>query len=74
MGGMPPLGYDVKDRKLVINNAEARTVVETSKSLSRRDLRNDRRKRHALGRTQRLESENSRPAIRPPSSSNASMW
>ena len=25
MGGMPPLGYDVKDRKLVINNDEART-------------------------------------------------
>jgi site-specific DNA recombinase len=28
MGGMPPLGYDVKDRKLVINEAEARTVLE----------------------------------------------
>jgi site-specific DNA recombinase len=27
MGGMPPLGYDVKDRKLVVNDAEARTVV-----------------------------------------------
>src|SRR5271154_5159330 len=27
MGGMPPLGYDVKDRKLVINYDEARTVV-----------------------------------------------
>ena len=26
MGGMPPLGYDVKDRKLVVNDAEARTV------------------------------------------------
>ncbi len=26
MGGMPPLGYDVKDRKLVINDAEAGTV------------------------------------------------
>ena len=28
MGGMPPLGYDVKNRKLVINDAEARIVVE----------------------------------------------
>ena len=28
MGGMPPLGYEVKDRKLVINRSEARTVVD----------------------------------------------
>ena len=28
MGGMPPLGYDVKNRKLVINDAKARIVVE----------------------------------------------
>jgi site-specific DNA recombinase len=28
MGGMPPLGYDVKDRKLVVNKHEARTVVD----------------------------------------------
>jgi DNA invertase Pin-like site-specific DNA recombinase len=27
MGGMPPLGYDVKDRKLVVNAEEARRVV-----------------------------------------------
>jgi hypothetical protein len=26
MGGFVPLGYDVKDRKLVINKAEAKTV------------------------------------------------
>jgi DNA invertase Pin-like site-specific DNA recombinase len=26
MGGYPPLGYDVKDRKLVVNAAEAQTV------------------------------------------------
>jgi hypothetical protein len=26
MGGLPPLGYDVKDRKLVVNEEEARTV------------------------------------------------
>jgi site-specific DNA recombinase len=28
MGGSVPLGYDVKDRKLVINRAEARAVVD----------------------------------------------
>src|SRR6266496_4025831 len=28
MGGMLPLGYDVKDRKLVVNKGEARTVVD----------------------------------------------
>jgi len=25
---MPPLGYDVKNRKLVVNDAEARIVVD----------------------------------------------
>jgi site-specific DNA recombinase len=28
MGGTVPLGYDVKDRKLIVNKAEARTVVD----------------------------------------------
>jgi site-specific DNA recombinase len=28
MGGRPPLGYDVKGRKLVVNKCEARTVVD----------------------------------------------
>ena len=28
MGGMPPLGYDVKNRKLAVNDAEACIVVE----------------------------------------------
>jgi site-specific DNA recombinase len=28
MGGMPPLGYDVKDRRLVISEAEADTVID----------------------------------------------
>jgi site-specific DNA recombinase len=28
MGGMPPLGYDVRERKLVINDDEARTVAD----------------------------------------------
>ncbi len=27
MGGMPPLGYDVKNRKLIVNEHEARTVI-----------------------------------------------
>jgi DNA invertase Pin-like site-specific DNA recombinase len=27
MGGLPPLGYNVKDRKLVVNDEEARTVL-----------------------------------------------
>src|SRR5260370_9281577 len=26
MGGLPPLGYDVKDRRLVVNETEAETV------------------------------------------------
>src|SRR5208282_995787 len=26
MGGVPPLGYDVRERRLVINSAEAETV------------------------------------------------
>ena len=28
MGGMPPLGYDVRDRKLAVNDEEARIVVD----------------------------------------------
>jgi site-specific DNA recombinase len=28
MGGMPPLGYDVENRKLVVNETEAKTVTE----------------------------------------------
>jgi site-specific DNA recombinase len=28
MGGMPPLGYDVKDRKLIVNDVEANTVID----------------------------------------------
>ncbi len=28
MGGMPPLGYDVENRKLVVNEAEARVVLD----------------------------------------------
>ena len=27
MGGMPPLGYDVRDRMLIVNKDEARTVI-----------------------------------------------
>jgi site-specific DNA recombinase len=28
MGGLPPLGYDITDRKLVVNEDEARTVLD----------------------------------------------
>ncbi|WP_372929252.1 recombinase family protein [Methyloceanibacter sp.] len=31
MGGLPPLGYDVRDRKLVINKDEAQTVLHIFK-------------------------------------------
>jgi len=33
MGGYPPLGYDVKDRKLVVNEAEADTVRYISSAI-----------------------------------------
>ena len=39
MGGMPPLGYDVQNRKLVVNDAEARIVVECAISRSSRFTR-----------------------------------
>ena len=58
MGGMLPLGYDVKDRKLVVNKAEARTVVDIYRrylrlksvralqvELARRGIRSKRRVR-----------------------------
>ena len=45
MGGNPPLGYDVKDRKLVVNKVEARTVVHIFQRYlalkSVRDLKED---------------------------------
>jgi DNA invertase Pin-like site-specific DNA recombinase len=51
MGGPPPLGYDVKDRKLVINGAEAATV-RTVFTLYRR-----------LGTVRRLKAETDRRRI-----------
>ena len=40
MGGMPPLGYDVKDRKLVVNKDEARVVVDIYRRyLARKSVR-----------------------------------
>ena len=39
MGGTPPLGYDVKDRKLVVNAAEAEPVRTIFEHLSRARLR-----------------------------------
>src|SRR5258707_2216456 len=45
MGGMPPLGYDVKNRKLVVNKGEARVVVDIYRRYlvlkSVRDLHNE---------------------------------
>jgi DNA invertase Pin-like site-specific DNA recombinase len=45
MGGNPPLGYDVKDRKLAVNKVEARTVVHIFQRYlalrSVRDLKED---------------------------------
>ena len=35
MGGMPPLGYDVKDRKLIVNEDEAKIVVHILSAISR---------------------------------------
>ena len=51
MGGTVPLGYDAKDRKLVVNKAEARTVVDIYRRYLRlksvRALRDRaRRRRH----------------------------
>ena len=40
-GWMPPLGYDVKDRKLVVNKNEIRTVVDIPSS--RHDPEHDSR-------------------------------
>ena len=58
MGGMPPLGYDVKDRQLAVNPEEARTVVaiyqrylalksvrELEEDLARAGVRSKRRSR-----------------------------
>src|SRR5205085_10768700 len=45
MGGFPSLGYDVQNRKLVVNDGEARTVVHIFRRYlelkSVRDLRNE---------------------------------
>ena len=39
MGGTLPMGYDVRERKLVINQDEARTVREISKRYPELDVR-----------------------------------
>ena len=39
MGGFVPLGYDVKDRKLVVNEAEAATVRHDLRAVRRRSAR-----------------------------------
>ena len=54
MGGMPPLGYDVKNRKLVDDDAEARIVVETVLSRAQIGAR-------ASGRTCRRRGQEQAP-------------
>ena len=49
MGGNVPLGYDVKDRKLVVNEAEAALVRRDLRAL-RRDRLGDRAGARAAGR------------------------
>jgi site-specific DNA recombinase len=40
MGGLPPLGYDVRDRKLVVNEEEAQTVLHVFRRyVERRSVR-----------------------------------
>ena len=46
MGGNPPLGYDVRDRKLVVNEAEAETVRHIFRLYGR--LKSVRELRHRL--------------------------
>jgi site-specific DNA recombinase len=45
MGGIPPLGYDVRDRKLMVNAAEAGTVMHIYRRYlarkSARDLKDE---------------------------------
>ena len=61
MGGTVPLGYDVKDRKLVVNKAEARTVVD----IYRRYLRlKSVRALQDRARRRRHQEQAARPARR----------
>jgi hypothetical protein len=50
MGGMPSLGYDVKDRKLVVNDDEARIVVDIYRRyLARKSVRDLQEELAGLG-------------------------
>ena len=59
MGGQPALGYDVKERKLVVNEAEAETV----RDIFRRYLELGTRARPA-GRSRRREASSANAAQR----------
>ena len=54
MGGVPPLGYDVRDRRLVVNRAEATTVKHIYERYlelgSVRLLRNDLKRREIVSK------------------------
>ena len=79
VGGMAPLGYDTKDRKITVNEAEAESVRTIFRSYlqlgSLNLLMTDLRKHsivtkartlktgHAIGGTGRAESDRSTPAI-----------
>ena len=69
MGGVPPLGYDVRDRRLVVNRAEAATVKHIYERYlelgSVRLLRNDLERREIVSkiRVSKNGSAIGRPAI-----------
>src|SRR5271168_253792 len=58
MGGVPPLGYDIRDRRLIINEAEAATVREIFERYlelgSVRLLRNDLERRGIITKVRQL--------------------
>ena len=60
MGGMPPLGYDVKDRKLVVNDDEARTRRRHLSALSRAQVGS-----RAQGRRLQRQGSRSKRRMRP---------
>ena len=55
MGGCAPLGYDVKDRKLVINEAEAATGPHDLRALPARSARRPRWSRSSRPRASRTK-------------------
>jgi site-specific DNA recombinase len=75
MGGVPPLGYDLRDRRLVVNKAEAETVRLIFRLYL--ELKAVRRVREELGRRSIVSAarwpRHSKPAVSlPPNSSRRS--